>query len=262
MDSFVPQKTETETRKYFEKNIERDLLKRPKERIEKIERRFAPVGIFHIERERKIKSGLSKVEKTVREQNKFYINLNNLDLYYVSTRGIFRRERYIANSDLVKKIIDLPMPSIEFLSDIINKGRISHNELNKKYFLFLDGNFDHILILRTRGLIGVKGIRMPTARQPITPMIALEYVSKVNIPEFSDIRYDLKEFLAVEKFKDKKYKIDKTKYNLDEILEVIKMLFDGNGKSKGKIYMPYDQCKYVDNQGRYRYKRLIIAKFK
>ena len=48
---------------------------------------------------------------------------------------------------VVEKVMDLPTMSIQLLSEIMRKNEISHRELNKKHFLLLDGNIDHILIL-------------------------------------------------------------------------------------------------------------------
>ncbi|HIE34225.1 MAG TPA: hypothetical protein EYP86_03715 [Candidatus Altiarchaeales archaeon] len=259
MDSFIPEKTETEVRRYFENAVEKDILRRPKENIAEIERRYAPLGIFEIHRTKKIKVGtISKLEKTIEEENKFYVNLNNLELHYVSSKRIFRKERSILSSDLIEKVIDLPTPCIKFLSDIINKGIVSHHELNKKHFLFLNGNFDYILILRIRDLIEFSPSTVFTIQRKV---VNLEYRSKVNIPEFNDRRYDLKKFLVTKRIKSRKYKRDGIEYNVEKILETLETIFDGNGEFKEKIYMPYDRCKYTDRNNRFRYKRLIMLKF-
>jgi len=259
MECFLPEKTETEIRRYFENAVEKDILRRPKERIAEIERRYAPLGIFHIHRTRKEKVGtISKLDKIVEEENNIYVNLNNLELYYVSGKKILGKKRSILSSDLIERIIDLPTPCIEFLSDIINKGIVSHHELNKKHFLFLNGNFDYILILRTRELIDINPTRILTVNRPLTN---LEYRSNVNIPEFNDVRYDLKEFLVTGKMKDREHKRDNVEYKPKEVLESLDTIFEGEGKFKEKIYMPYDRCRYIDNNKRFRYKRLIMPKF-
>jgi len=254
---FVPGKTESEIREYFERR--RGGILKTKDDIKGIERRYAPLGVFEIKRRKDIKTGIiSKVKKTIEESNRFHVNLNNADLYYVSKRALSKKPK-IEKSDVIEKIIDLPSISIEFLSDIVKKGRITHHELNKKHFLFLNGNFDCIMMLKMRDLIdfhpwvyGVDYDRHPPH---------LEYLAKVNILDFDDKRYNLGDFLSTEQIDLEGKKVDELIYNSEEVLDRLEIFFGGDGISQDVIYLPYDECTYVDKKGRFRHDRLTAPKF-
>lgn len=256
-ECFIAEKTESEVREYFERRAG-GILK-PKESIRGIERRYAPVGVFEIKRREEVKAGvISKVEKTIERSNRFYVNLNDAGLYYVS-RGMFGKKSRIEGFDVIERIIDLPAVSIEFLSNIVKKGRITYNELNKKHFLFLDGNLDYLMMLKTRDLIDVHPriygkdyeIRMPY----------IEYLSKINILNFDDRRYNIGGFLSTEQIDLEDKKVDNILYKPEEVLDILKIFFVGDGISQDILHLPYDECIYVDGEGRFRHDRLIALKF-
>ncbi len=253
---FIAEKTESEVREYFERRAG-GILK-PKEGIKAIERRYAPVGVFEITRKEEVKAGvISKVEKTIEKRNRFYVNLNDADLYYMS-RGMFGKKSRIEGFDVIERIIDLPPVSIEFLSNIVKKGRITYNELNKKHFLFLNGNLDYIMMLKARDLIDFHSrvygkdyeIRMPY----------LEYLSKINILNFDDRRYNIGAFLSTEQIDLEDKQVDNLLYKPEEVLDILKIFFVGDGISQDIIYLPYDECVYADAGDRLRHDRLIALK--
>ena len=253
---FIPEKEESEIRKYFEKR--RGGILKPGDDIKSIERRYAPLGVFKIKRRKDIETGIiSRVKKTIEESNRFYVNLNNVDLYYVS-KGLGKKPR-IKKLDVMEKIIDLPSISIKFLSDIVKKGRITHHELNKKYFLFLNGNFDCIMMLKARDLIDFHPRVYGASYGIYAPH--LEYLAKVNILDFDDKRYNLGDFLSTEQIKLEGKKVDETVHKPEEVLETLEVFFAGDGISQDIVYLPYDECTYVDKEGRFRHDRLIAPRF-
>ena len=130
---FKAGKTKVESRKYFESK-KAGLLKN-KEEIESIKRRYAPLAVFEFSWNEKVNVGFIRGSERKKEnKNRFYVNLHNADLFYV--KESFFGKKHIERTDFLKKIVDLPLPCVEFLADILKKGVISHRELNKKHFLF------------------------------------------------------------------------------------------------------------------------------
>jgi hypothetical protein len=253
---FISGEKKSEVRGYFEKR--RGGILKPKEDIKKIERRYAPLGVFELKRREDVKAGvISKVTKTVEKRNSFYVNLNNIDLYY-AVKGFLGKAR-LDRSDVMEKIIDLPPIAVEFLSDIIRKVRITHHELNKKHFLFLDGNLDFIMMLKTRDLIEFHPRLYGAGYDMYAPH--LEYISKVSIPDFDDKRYNLGVFLSTERRSLKEKEVDEIVYNPEVVLAVLEVFFGGDRVSHEMVYLPYDECMYVDREGRFRHERLIAPRF-
>lgn len=248
--AFIPKITETEVREYFERR--KKGIFGWKEEIAEIERRYAPLGVFDVTRIEEIKEGLLfSVSRNLKKNNTFYVNLNSADLYHIS-RNIFKRKLRVTTLDIIKRIADLPLESIAIFSDIFHHGEISHKELNERHFLFLDRGFDNILILQTRGLIEIK--------HRLLHLIPSGYVNNVDIPEFDEKGYNLKEFLCLGSI-NKGYEVDPIVYSLGSISEILRIFFKGDSELKGIVYMPYDRCRYIDEKNRFRYEILISPKF-
>ncbi len=249
--AFVQDITEAGAKGYFEKKRKGGIFG-SKEEIAEIERRYAPLGVFDVTRTDEIREGvLFSITKNLKKNNTFYVNLNGADLYYGS-KGIFKKKQVIKSLDIIKKIADLPLESIAILSDIVQHGEISYEELNKRYFLFLNRGFDNILILQTRGLIEIK--------HRILHPIVLGYVNNVDIPAFDDKGYNLKEFLYPDPLKEG-YEIDNIAYSPGTISEILRVFFNGDTELNRIMYMPYDRCRYIDKKNRFRYEVLISPRF-
>ncbi len=245
---FIFEKSDEWVREYFEKS--RRCFLYQKDEIKNIEKRYAPVGFFEIKWKSDVKTGIvSKVKKTSEKRNIFYVNLNNAETYYMG-KGILSKEHRIEKLDVVERIIDLPPIAVEFLSDIAKKGSIKHQELNKKHFLFLDGNFDMIMMLKTRGLISFD-VRAYNIR---------EYFSKINMPNPDEREYNLGNFMSTEQKDLDDEKVDEIIYKPDSILDTLEIFLQGEGIFKNIVYLPYNICKYVDKENRFRYNTLISPK--
>lgn len=248
--AFMPTLGETEAKEYFDNRRHGGIFSK-REEIAEIERGYFPLGVFDVVRVEEIRGGIFTTSKNIRKINSFYVNLNNADLYYIS-EGIFKRKPRIKILDIIRKVADLPLESIAILSDIVKHGEISHEELNKRYFLFLNRGFDNILILQTRGLVEIK--------HGVLRLMPLDYVNNVDIPEFDNKGYNLKEFLCLVPV-NKGYKMDTIVYSPSSISEILRVFFNGNSELKEIMYMPYDRCRYIDEKKRFRYETLISPKF-
>jgi hypothetical protein len=236
------------SRDYFNKR--RGSIFGPKDEIKGVARRYATLGSFAVSWEEDTTSGFfTKIKKSRDRKNVFYVNLTDATLYYVR-KNLLAKKPAVEESDFLEKIMDLPPKALEFLSDILKGCRISYQELNKKHFLFLDGNPDMMMILRARELIYVE------------PKLAgTEYSAKMSIPALESKGYDLGNFLSVEEKSLGDKEKDEVKHRPADILWRLEKLLQGKGEFSGFVYLPYDRCTYVDKESRFRYDELISPKF-
>jgi hypothetical protein len=246
---FVADKAGPEVRSYFTKR--RGGFLGGKDEIKGIERRYAVLGSFSLDWGEDSTSGLfSKVKKSRDRRNVFYVNLTDAKLYY-ARKGLLSKKPSLDESDFVEKIMDLPPKALEFLSDIMRGGSITYRELNKKHFLFLDGNPDMMMILRTRDLICVE-----------PKFSGTEYAAKLEMPSLDSGRYNLGVLLETEEKELADSDKDAVKYKPEDILWHLEAVLQGKGGFSGLVYLPYDRCTYVDKDGRSRQVKLFAAKFK
>jgi hypothetical protein len=234
-------------RDYFNKR--RGGFLRPKDEIKGIERRYAVLGSFAVSWKEETTTGFfSKVKKSRNRTNVFYVNLTDAKLYCVR-RNLLAKKSAVDEFDFVEKIMDLPPKALEFLSDIVKGNSITYRELNKKHFLFLDGNPDMMMILRTRELIDVE-----------PKFSGTEYAAKMNMPSFDSRSYDLRSRLSSEEKTLSEQEKDAVKHAPEDVLWRLEKLLQGKGEFSGFAYLPYDRCTYVDKEGRFRYDKLISLK--
>jgi hypothetical protein len=240
---------DSEVRRYFEKR--RGGFLRQRDEVKSIEARYAPVGAFALDWEEETDSGLvASVKKTNERSNVFYINLSSGVLYYVR-RGLFDRTPFLGESDIMERLIDIPPKALEFLADIFKKGKIGYSDLNKKHFLFLDGNPDMLMMLRARELIAAD----------FSAYGSREYSAKIGAPAFSSRRYDLGKSIPTEEKTLKEEDMDEPKHSSEMLLNKLKTLLSGEGKFAGIVYLPYQRCRYVDKSGGFRELVRISPKF-
>jgi len=245
---FMAEVGKPEVRDYF--NRRRGGFLGQKDEIKSIERRYAVLGSFALGwKEDTITGYFSKVKKSRDRTNIFYVNLADAKLYYVRS-GLFSRKPTVEESDFVEKIVDLPPKALEFLSDIMKGGSITYRDLNKKHFLFLDGNPDMMMILRTRDLIYVE-----------PKFSGTEYSAKMNMPALDSRKYNLGSLLPTEGKDLADSEKDAAKYKPEDILWHLEAALQGKGEFSGLVYLPYDRCTYTDAEGRSRYVKLIAPKF-
>lgn len=236
------------SRDYFTKR--RGSIFGPKDEIKGVERRYATLGSFALSWKEDTTTGFfSKVKKSRNRTNVFYVNLTDAKLYCVR-RNLLAKKPSVDEFDFVEKIMDLPPKALEFLSDILKGGNITYRELNKKHFLFLDGNPDMMMILRTRELIEVE-----------PKFSGTEYAAKMNMPSFDRRGYDLRSLLSSEEKTLSEKEKDAVKHKPEDVLWRLETLLQGKGEFSGVVYLPYDKCTYVDKEGRFRYDKLISPKF-
>jgi len=247
--AFTPKMTESEARKYFEDKSGKKIMGifGSTEKVSQIEFRYAPIGSIEIKYLKNVETGaVSKITKIAEMSNTIYINLNTLELYYV-TLGFLGQDSRIMSSDVFKKIINLPDQTIRILSDIATYKEISIDRITTRYPSYMGMEMNHLITLRSLGLIDEKPNRMG-------------YVLNINIPNFEDSRYDLKKFFEIKESVDSECIPDEINYYPEDVLSIVQKFFNSRGIFKGVIYMPYYRCKYTDEEGRFRYASLLIPK--
>ena len=216
------------------------------EKVSEISGRYAPVGSFLIKRDEEVRTGLTGTPKIVEKSNMFYVNLNNNELYYIS-KGL-GKETTIDSSNLLTRLVFLPLESLKILADIIKYGEISITDLNDRYDLFYQENMNHFILLREEGFVALT----PNKRA---------FISNLSEPVFGNTRYNLKNFTSIDNSVSSDYPVDKLKYDPKDVLRLLEIIFAGLGEVKEVIYMPYYVCEYVDDRGMKRSKTLLASKY-
>jgi hypothetical protein len=84
----------------------------------------------------------------------------------------------------------------------------------------------------------------------------------VNLPAFSDPKYDLGKSIDVVDSVDSSFPADAITYHSSAVLALMKAFLGSEGHFEGVIYMPYFLCRFGDRDGRVRWESLENAMFK
>lgn len=221
---FASSMDEPQAAAFFEKQRRKPLfgLIGQEERVESIEGRFAPVGTFALRRP----DGSG---------NSFFVNLGTCGLYYVY-RGLRGNEVNLRSYEVLHRIMDLNPSSLRILSDAVEWQELNLSHLDPKYHGFLQENYNNVLLLQNRGLIGL-------SRDGGT------LLSNVNLRNFRDERYGLGRFLQEGGQLESRNPVDAVSYDPHEVLRLLSGLFQAEGEFKGVTYLPYYSCRYASSGG-------------
>jgi hypothetical protein len=211
------------------------------EKIDEVHGRYAPAACFELSREDEVKSGISKTIKTISSSNSVYVNLHTNELYYVS--GGLGKEEKVECSDLLNRIMHIPIKAAEILAYLMKKEEISFDELNEKFELFYEENNANLRIILEEGLAALT----PNRKGVIHNLI---------IPSFKSPRYDLRKYTSVVKSASSEYEVDPVLFHQEDVLKVLELIFSSKGRFKEVVYMPYYTCKYSDSKGMTRLKAI------
>ncbi|MFH1788504.1 MAG: restriction endonuclease [Candidatus Altiarchaeota archaeon] len=295
---FIPSKKREEVLEYFrsKKKKPRLIIGGIQEKIEEVETKYAPVGMFkvtvssdvHLEGE-----AFGKVE----HDDFLFVNLNNADLYYLRKRRKTGSTDYsVESSPILKDILDLPEEAREQLTDLLEHGELPFKHLDDKFLAILEakgvikkyerkGFFPHnntirdtvnILVfvvqevfdLVTLFVHDVMGTSAGDIKRNLPHLEAPDedtaVVASINMPHLYGGIYDLKKFLVIKMVSGLKLKVDKIKYSSGSISSLLKSIFTAVSVSpRGVLFMPYFICTYrsMDVRGLRRREVLITPKF-
>ncbi len=168
-------------------------------------------------------------------KNRFYVNLNNCALLFVNL-GFNRKNPTVKNTDVLQKIIDLPEPSVRILSDIVENEQIRFDKISPDYMMFLQQNNELLM-----SLIGLELISFSHDLRG--------YVSNLNMPRFTDKRYDLSAHILTEKSFASTCQPDTIIYSPEAVLELLSDFLKSDGVFEAVTYMSYFRAKYVGRDG-------------
>lgn len=240
---------EAEARKRFSSKWLLERLVSPREHVVEVEGRFYPLGVFHVERTEETVSSVTKTVRKAKTSNTFCVNMHDGSLYF-HRKGFLGKKPHLDSYNIITVLSELPYESIQILAEVYNAGELSFDALNREHYLFVQENMDKFLVLQTKGLIEVKS------------SLGYHVYANVDLPEFSNPKYDLEKYLGVEESIESDYLVDVMEYSPDAVLELLELLFSGKGEFRGVIYMPYFKCKYVDDRNRFRYSVVLAPEFK
>ncbi len=281
--SFVNGRSDSEAREYFESKAKKG------ENPVRIRLRYAPVSVLNVRTTKDVWTR-DQTLRTIEKKDYLFINLTNMDLYYVmQKRKKNRTENRLMRSDIIRKINDLPEYSKEHLLHLLEHGDLPVEDLegkelsilkNKKVIniyegrkggagtlmeyaeMFLEGLIETINMLIDEivsgiGSMGEGGRERPEEKPP------KKVTAEVNMPHLYGGKYDIWKYLEVEKGIKSYAEVDPIVYSSTEVGKLLKSIFNGTVKKEGLIFLPYYRAKYVDQRSnRTKYEILVAPNFK
>lgn len=295
---FIPSKKRAEVLSYFKskKKKPRLIIGGPKEKIEEIETKYAPVGMFKVTVSSDVNLEGEAFGKT--ENDDFlFVNLNNADTYFLRKRRKTGSANYsVESSAILKDILDLPEEARNHLTDLLEHGELPFKHLDDKFVAILEAK-DVIKTYERRGFFPQHGTIRDTVNilvfvvQEVFDLVTLfvhdvmgtsagdikrslphleaadedkAVIASINMPHLRGGIYDLKKFLVIKMVSGLKLKVDKIKYGSRNIASLLKSIFEAVSVSpRGVLFMPYFICTYrtMDVKGLRRREVLITPKF-
>jgi len=275
-----------------EGEIKQSFLSKAKkgEKVMQIESRYAPVTVLKVVTSKEVYTE-DQTLSTIEKKDYMFVNLNNLDLYYIlQRRKKNATENLLMRSDILKKIHTLPPESKEHLMHLLDYGDLPIEDLqgkelsilkNKKvidvyegkrmkkgdlseYVQFaLDGLIETINMIVTEITTGISGMGEDSDKKKEEEKPKKKVMAEVSMPHLYGGKYDIWKFLEAEKGISYGAEIDSLTYTSTEVSSMLKSIMKGKVKSEGIIFMPYCRVKYADEKDKVlRYENMMLPKFK
>jgi hypothetical protein len=233
-------------------------------------------------------------DQTLQAQEKkdyMFINLNNLDLYYVTQkRKRNTTEQLLMRSDILRKIFSLPPESKEHLINLLDHGDLPMEDLqgeelsilkNKKVIeiyegdrakamelvdwalYFLEGVRETVVMIIDEILSEVSSLDSETAKKAEVEKVKKKVTAVIRMPHLYGGLYDIWKYLEALKGLRPDSEIDTINSTSKEIGRLIKSIMKGKVFAEGIIFMPYFRTKYVDEKSKVtKYEILMAPRFK
>jgi hypothetical protein len=219
------------------------------ETVESVEGRYAPIARFALKQD---DGGAPGGHGPAKARSCFHVNLNTCELHYVY-RGLTGETPSMRSTNILLRLMDLPLPAIDLFSWIIERQEVRFSRLTQNEQNQLGKNMGNLSTLVRVNLVSI----LSDHRGVISG-----YVANVNVPTFADGRYDIDKFTYTEESFESEYAPDKVEYNPIDVLNVLRTFFRCKGEFNGVTYLPYYICKYVDSDGIARFQSEYSVKFK
>ncbi len=216
-------------------------------RMSKLQGGYLPLGKFKLLRVKETQKGflIKRKERTIKK-NYFYVDLTEGYLYWAGTSlGMFGESLEIRTSDIVKKLINLQVKSIEVLGQLLEQGSTPYHELNADVLdKFVKMDMVEVYKPKTEKTAGAinffmdeMGGKVPEIRTIKKQVqVTSEYYIKIEAP-----KYNLTSFLDVCDTIDGLYNKEPIKYPIDKISGVMGALSGGDVDISLEeiIYIPF-----------------------
>jgi hypothetical protein len=281
--SFTLGKSDEEAKAYFESKAKKG------EKPAATSVRYAPVSVLKTVSLKDIWTE-EQTLRSVEKKDYMFVNLNNLDLYYLlQKRKKNATESILLRSDIIKKIYTLPEESKSHLLNLLDFGDLPIEDLAGK----------ELSILKNKGVIDIyEGRKFKSDLVGYAMMLQMGITETVNMvineivsgittfgegsekpkveeppkkkvkavvamPHLNGGIYDIWKYMEVTKGLRQDAEIDALNYTSSDISKILKSVMKAKVKSEGIIFMPYFRTKYADSQGKVtKYEVLISPKFK
>ncbi|MFH1403499.1 MAG: restriction endonuclease [Candidatus Altiarchaeota archaeon] len=292
--SFVVSRSEREIKDYFEsKTVRKGLFgsKKTNEVPVKIVLRYAPISVFKTVSRKYVGSETQEL-RVVEKRDFLFVNLNNLDLYYIrQKRKKNSVELSFNRSDIIYKIMTLPEEPKDHLMDLLEHGDLPLSDIegkdlsilkNKKIINVYEGKKGASSMtdqaqqalegmLETVNLIASEissGISSMGEESPSKPAVEKPKPKKVeaqvNMPHTDGGIYDIWKYLLTEEGVSPMSEMDTIEYSSGQVSSLLGKIMKGGVSREGIIFMPYHRAKYVDSKtgNLTKYEILLSPKFK
>jgi len=285
--SFAVGRSDSEAKAFFESKGGKG------ERPAKISIRYSPVSVLKMVTLKEIYTE-DQTLRTLEKKDYLFVNLYNLDLYYVlQKRRWGSTEKVLLRTDILKKIFELPEASREYLIHLLDHGDLPVEDLegknlsilkNKKVIEIYEGKrygtdlMDYIKLINDELSEWLKVIvyELTNAFTDTNYSVsggggkdaeAAQAKKKVRadvpMPHSGGGVYDIWKHLDTASGLVAEGEIDTLRYSSKDVSKILSSIMKGKARSEGIIFMPYYRAKFVDSRGEVvKYEVLIAPKFK
>lgn len=204
---------------------------------------YTPIGKFKVSRLENVTKGVFGEKEFETIENYFYIDLSNLELFYFD-----EKKQEIERYDLLQKCFDLSESALITLGNILRYGETLLDKLD----------YNTVQELARSGLIKIFKPKLKEISALLIDELSPESRRKTivkervkvsfHIPYFSNKGYNIENFLYIEDKKVPNYQVQHIKYSIVKISEVIKHIFQAENSLTEIIFMPFLECKYLEEE--------------
>ncbi|MFH0862853.1 MAG: restriction endonuclease [Candidatus Altiarchaeota archaeon] len=283
--SFASSKTDPQAREYFE-----TLAKKGSEKVANLEVRYCPLTVLKVISQKDVWTEDQTI-RSVEKKDYLFVNLNNLDLYYmIQKRKKNATERLLLRSDIIKKIFGLPEESKQYLLNLLDYGDLPIEDLqgmdlsilkNRKVIdtyegnrmkkgdfteyvqMFLEGLVETINMIVDEILYGLSSWGEGTEKKTEEVKPKKKVMAVVNMPHVFGGIYDIWKYLETTRGLRTDASIDALNYSSNDVSKILKSVMKGKVRPEGVLFMPYFRAKYLDKEGKVsKYEMLVTPKFR
>jgi len=292
--SFVVGRENLEAKKYFEgRGKKKNFLGKVvgADVPIQIRLRYAPVAVYKFVTIKDVWTGTQELRK-VEKRDHLFMNLNNLDLYYLlSKRKKNVTETTLNISDLIRKISTLPEDSRTYLMHLMQHGDLLVEDFesvhltilkNKKVIetyegdkekplkdltdmaeQFLEGILETMIYIVDELLTGITSMGDEGAKKE-EEKPKKKVGAAVNMPDALGGVYDLWNLMEAERGRKLDSDLDPVVYSSSNQIPLLSAILKASVSCEGVMFLPYYRAKYINPKTKKvtKYEILYVPRFK